>query len=71
MMVDDLDLDARSQWIGKGRKSVLNYLNKPAISIQLAITAGHVLSDLDFENLKTFIWLDHLVALINAANYSN
>ena len=24
---DHLDLDARSQWVGKGRKSVLNYLD--------------------------------------------
>ena len=25
--VDDLDLDARSQWVGKGQKSALNYLD--------------------------------------------
>ena len=24
---DDLDLDARSQWLGRGNKSALNYLN--------------------------------------------
>ena len=24
---DDLDLDARSQWVGKGKKAALNYLN--------------------------------------------
>ena len=24
--VDDLDLDARSQWVGKGKKSALNAL---------------------------------------------
>ena len=25
--VDDLDLDARSQWVGKSKKSALNYLD--------------------------------------------
>ena len=27
---DDLDLDARSQWVGKGKQSVLNYLDNQA-----------------------------------------
>ena len=25
---DDLDLDARSQWIGRGKQSAFNYLDK-------------------------------------------
>ena len=40
-LVDDLDLDARPQWIGKGNKSALNYLdNKATISIELVTIAG-------------------------------
>ena len=35
---DDLDLDARSQWVGKGKKSAAT---KQAISIKLAIIVGH------------------------------
>ena len=28
--VDDLDLDTRSQWVGRGNKSALNYLDNYA-----------------------------------------
>ena len=28
--LDDLDLDARSQWVGKGKVSALNYLDNKA-----------------------------------------
>ena len=50
----DLDLDTRSQWVGKGKTSALHDLGNKAsnnyISIKLATTVGHVLYDLDFAN---------------------
>ena len=48
---DDLDLDARSQWVGKGEKSALHALGnyKQAISIKLATTVGHFFPDLDLD----------------------
>ena len=50
--VDDLDRDARSQWIGEGNKSALNYsTTEQAITMKLASTVGHVLRDLDFANV--------------------
>ena len=48
---DDLDIDARSQWVGKGKQLTLNALCK------LATTVVRFLRDLDFQ---TFIWLDYL-----------
>ena len=30
---DDLDLDARSQWLGRGQTSALSYLDNEATSI--------------------------------------
>ena len=51
---DDLDLDARSPWLGGGKHSALNYLdNKQTISITLATTVAHMLHDYDydFENI--------------------
>ena len=41
--VDDLDLDAKSQWVGKCNKSALNYFSqlKQAISNKRDTTVGH------------------------------
>ena len=69
---DDLDLDARSQWVGKGQqKSTLCMLSatKQKISIiKLVTTVGHFCVTL---TLQTFtIWLDHLVSFqINTILY--
>ena len=51
--LDDLDIDARSQWVGKGKKSAFGVISttKQTISIKLAATVGHVLRSLDFENV--------------------
>ena len=51
----DLDLDAKSQWNGKGKKSALNDLdNWAAISIKLAKMVGHLLHDVDFETVYIY-----------------
>ena len=50
--VNDLTLDARSQWVGKGKNSALNYLDtKQTISIKLAITVGHFYVTLTLKNV--------------------
>ena len=42
VIVDYLDRDARSQWVGKGIKSALNISTfKQATSIKLATMVGH------------------------------
>ena len=46
---DDLDLDARSHSLGRGKRSSLNYLNNEASN-------KHALEH-EFD-LKTIIWLD-------------
>ena len=48
---DDLDLNARSQWVFKGKtiKSCMFSASKQAISIQFATTAGHFIRDLDLD----------------------
>ena len=40
---DDLDLDAKSQWVGKGTKKqrLISLTTKLAISIKLATNVGH------------------------------
>ena len=39
---DDLDLDARAQWVGKGtNQRCMLSVTKQAISIKLATTVGH------------------------------
>ena len=49
---EDLDLDARSQWDGKGKiQCWIISTTKQVISIQLATMVGHFLHDLDFENI--------------------
>ena len=51
---DDLDLDARSQWVGKGKTNQRWMLSATtqAISIKLARTVSHFyLRDLDFANV--------------------
>ena len=55
---DDLDLDARSQWVGKGKKySVeLSRLLSKQISIKLAAMVGPFLCDLDFAKEK-FVYM--------------
>ena len=61
---DDLDLDARSQWVGKGNTSQRFMLSatKQAISIKLATTVGlcffHATLTL---TLQTFVWFVHLL----------
>ena len=50
---DDLDLDARSQWVSRGKMYELIIISttRQVISIKLATTLGHVWPDLDIENL--------------------
>ena len=49
---DDLGLDARSQWVGKGKhQRFMLSKTKQAISIKLATTVGQFLHDLDFVNV--------------------
>ena len=45
---DDLDLDARSQCIHKG-KTISGACSRQAISIKLATAVGHFLRDLDID----------------------
>ena len=47
---DDLDRDAESQWVGKGKQTALNYFDNE-ISIKLATTLGHFFRDLIFANV--------------------
>ena len=49
LMLDDPDLDARSQWVGKGKKNQRCMLSatEQSISIKRAATVGHFLRDLD------------------------
>ena len=49
----DLDLDAMSQSVGKGKQKNQRRLmstTKQAISFKLATTVGRILHDFDFEN---------------------
>ena len=57
----DLDLDARSQWVGKGKKISVecSWQTKQAISIKPATTVGHFFYVT--LTLQAFVWLDHLV----------
>ena len=51
---NDLDLDARSQWVGKGKESALHAaISNYKASIKLATTVDHFLRDLvlDFANV--------------------
>ena len=60
---DDLDLDARSQWVGKGAKiSALHALGsyEQAVSLKLATTVGHFDVTLTL-TLQPCIRLVHLV----------
>ena len=54
---DDLDLDARSQWLGRGNIPALNYLDTKASNKHAQLKS--VSHDLDFENI--FLRLEHLV----------
>ena len=59
---DDLDLDARSQWVGKCVKTSVvcsRQQIKQAINIKLATTVGHFYVSM---TLQTVIWLDQLVS---------
>ena len=59
---DDLNLDARSQWVGKCVKTSVvcsRQLIKQAINIKLATTVGHFYVSM---TLQTVIWLDQLVS---------
>ena len=60
---DDLDLDAKSQWVGKGEKNQRCMLSatKQAISIKLATTIGHFFYVTLTWTLQMFIWLVQLV----------
>ena len=61
LLLDDLDLDARSQWVGKTKiqRCTLS-ATKQAISI-LAATVGHVYVT---STLQTCAWLDRLVLFV-------
>ena len=50
---DDLDLHARLQGVGKGKKNQrrLISITKQTISIKLGSTVGQFVCDLDFENV--------------------
>ena len=54
--VDALDLDIRSQWVGKGKTTERWIISttKHEISIKLATTVGHFLRALDFENVYKY-----------------
>ena len=54
---DDLDLDARSQWVGKGNKNQRCMLSatEQAISITLATAVGHILRDRDLEFANVYM----------------
>ena len=56
----DLDLDARSQWVGKATNQhrIMIWITKQAKSIKLGTTVGHFYVTL---TLKMFIWPDQLV----------
>ena len=60
---DDLALNARSQWVGKGIKSELNYIptSKQALSINPFTTVGHFVCDLVFVYLSVFLFIFALI----------
>ena len=61
--LDDLDLVARLQWVGKGTNSLLKIsTTMQATRIRLATTVGLLLFYVTL-TLKTLIWLDHLFIL--------
>ena len=53
---DNLDRDARSQWVDKGKQNqrCMRSATKQAISIKLATTVGQLLrdTDIDFANVN-------------------
>ena len=51
--LDDLDLDAMSQWAEKGKKSALH--TKQAISITFSTMVGHFLRDLDLDVANVYM----------------
>ena len=56
---NDLDLEARSQWVSKGKNQCCMFsASKQAISIKLATTVGHFYVTL---TLQTYLWLGHLL----------
>ena len=60
----DLDLDARSRLVGKGKKSALHApATKQTVSINLATTVGYFYVTLTL-TLQTFIWIAQLVTLM-------
>ena len=63
---DDLDFDARSQWVvgnGKQINVACSRQTKQAKSIKLATKVGIFLRDLDLDFANVYIWLVHLVFL--------
>ena len=52
----DLELDARSRWLGRGKNLMLNYFDNFESNKHAQLKS--VSCDL---SLKIFIWLDHLV----------
>ena len=58
-LFDDLDLDARSQWISKGKKSVVHaFATKQTISIKLATTVALFYMTLTLTlQMFIYIWL--------------
>ena len=66
---DDLDLNARSQWVGKGKnqqRMLSLSATKQAISMKRARTVAHLYVTLP---LQTFIWLDHLFFAVVIFNH--
>ena len=65
---DDLDLDKRSLWVGKGKKMCcMLSATKQAISIKLATTVGDFYVTLTL-TLQTFVWLVQLVFFLLLVN---
>ena len=57
---DDLDLDARSQWVGKGKTSALHALGNKASNKHYTYYNGMPFFYVSL-TLQTVIWLDQLV----------
>ena len=60
---DDLDLDARSQWVDKSQKSELNYLDNEENNQHETCCNGRLFFTWVWLWLKRIIWRDHLVCL--------
>ena len=58
---DQIDLDARSQWVGKINQRWMLSATKRAVNITFATTIGHFVRDLDFaKHIKQVYGFTHL-----------